>query len=207
LEKRIARLEAMRTRLEQMKKISNAAKTLLGNEIKKIEDELLALKEKIAASADFSEIKQEINSISKSYKAYTMVMPRAQLMSAAERINSLSDKLENIAKDYETRIGNVQSQQEQDSLKKTLVLMKTNIASARTKAQEALTALNAINTANPDKEAMKLIIAALKDARQKVKDGHKYLIDARKNAHDINLALKNQELPDKNKDNATTTED
>jgi hypothetical protein len=153
------------------------------------------LEAKINADTDPAVLKTDIESITKSYRIYALVIPQGAVLASADRLLMLADSLTALNAKLQTRITAAQTAGKNVSALQTLSAdMVAKIADARVQAQAAITLTSSLTPDNGDQAKFEANKKALQDARTKLHAGEKDLKDARKDAGDITKGIKSFHL-------------
>ncbi len=191
IDNRIAGLNKLSTRIQGMKKVTDAAKTNLKATIDDQIATLIALKTKIAADTDAETMKTDLQSITKAYRIYALIMPQIAIMAAADRANTIADAMTTLSKKLSDRIAAAGAAGNNiTALQTTLSDMNTKIADATTQAQSAVQQVSALKADNGDQTIFDANKEALKSAHEKIKTAMKDMEAARKDAQDIAKELR-----------------
>ncbi len=153
IERRIAHLEELITRLNAIKRLTDTQKADLISQVQAEIDKLKSLKSQIESETDPVKIKELKQSIVTSYRIYVVFMPKIQIMAHADRILTVAEEMK-------------QKTTDEDALSK--------ISEAETKANEAI---NAVIGLTPDGYPGNK--ATFQSARQMLTTALQYLKDAR----------------------------
>ena len=176
--RRITSLTALKTRVNGIVKLSADQKTnlssLLDTQIGAMND----LTAKIAADASAnstSSLKIDIQSITKAYRIYMLVLPRGTITVAADQILDVADTMSAFAVKLQGRGVSVTA----------LADMNAKIADAKVQVQAAIDEVSGLNPDNGDQTIMQTNTTALKDARAKLKIARADLETARQDVRAI----------------------
>ena len=190
IDQRVTRLTALSTRIQGVKKISDANKTELTATIQSTITNLTDLKTKIAADMDIETLRTDLQSIASAYRIYALIMPQIAILGAADRAIVISDAMTAVSQKLQTRIASVQTAgHDVAALQSLLSDMNTKIADAKVQVQNAQKEVAALVPDNGDQTKFQQNSQALKDAHAKIKAAMEDLRDARKNAEIIRKAL------------------
>ncbi len=190
IDNRIAGLTKLSIRIQGMKKVTDAAKTNLKATIDNEIVTLAALKTKIAADTDAETMRTDLQSITKAYRIYALIMPQIAIMTAADRANTIADAMTTLSKKLSDRIAAAGSGGNNvTALQTTLSDMNTKIADATAQAQSAIKEVSALKADNGDQTIFDANKEALKSAHEKIKTAMEDLEAARKDAQDIARGL------------------
>ena len=191
IERRAENLAKLSDRVGAMKRISGDDKSALMATIQAQIDALSALKAKLEGEDDAASLKTDIQSITKSYRIYALVIPQSALIASADRVLSVATQMASFSAKLSTRIDAAAAAGTDVSMWKTkLVDYDTKIADARVQAQAAVTAVTALKPDNGDQTVFQANVAVMKDARSKVQAAQQDIVAARKIAESIARAIK-----------------
>jgi hypothetical protein len=169
IQRRIEDLNRLITKINGLKKITDAQKSDFVNQVQAEITNLNTLKTKIDADTDLVTLKTDVQSIIKSYRIYLLFIPKINVLVAADSLDALSGKLSSLAAKLELRL-NSSTDPNTTTLKATLADMKTKIADIGVQAQNAR---NVVLPLTPDgypgnktqlEQARQFIVAGKKDA-------------------------------------------
>lgn len=199
---RVKALTALSTRINEMQRVSTNQKASLTATLQAAISEMNALKAKIDADTDGATLKADIQSITKSYRIYLLVLPQGRITAAADRIITTVGLMNDLSAKLQTRITTAQTAgQDVTAMNASLVDMNAKTADATVQANAAITLIANLQPDNGDQTVFQSNQAALKDARAKIKLATQDLQTARKDAGTIVKALKNVKV----KASATTS--
>jgi hypothetical protein len=189
--RRIAALNALSTRIASMVKTTDAQKSNLNATIQSQISTLNTLKTKIDADTDLATVRTDVQSITKSYRIFILVIPQGQITAAADRITTITDQMTTLGTKLQTRISDAKTAGNDTSALDTLMTdYSAKISDAKTQAAAALTAITGLTPDNGDKTIEAKNTAALKDARTKIQAAQKDIVAAQKDAKGIAKGLK-----------------
>jgi len=152
---------------------------------------LNALKAKINADTDLETLKGDVKSITDSYRIYALIIPQGGIITAADRIVTISTTMQLIAVKFETRIAAAATAgNDVTALRVVFEEYKAKLADASLQAQAAVNAIVTLVPDNGDAAKKAANTKALKDARAQIVVAQKALQTARKDADKIIIALK-----------------
>lgn len=190
IDARVTRLNALEARINQMTRVTTDEKTSLDATIQANLNDMVALKAKINADTDNVTLKADIQSITKSYRIYVLVLPQANIMAAADRVMFIVGQFNDLSAKLQARITAAQTPgQNVTSLNASLTDMNAKTADANVQAQAAINEVAALKPDNGDKTVFAANLAALKDARSKIHVAIQDLKTARQDAGSIVQAL------------------
>ncbi len=202
IDRRITNLNALIERVKGMKNLSETDKTAISATLASQVTALGALKVKIDADTDADTLKEDVKSITGSYRIYALIMPQGAIITAADRIVTIAGKFHLIAAKLDTRIAAAGTAgNDVVAVKAMLDEYNAKVADASLQAQAAVNAIVALVPDNGDADKMKANTKALQGARAQIVVAQKDLQTARKDADKILLALKGMKVA------ATTTTD
>lgn len=191
--RRVNALNSLNTRVNGIVRLSASDKASLSSEIQSQITAMNTLQAQIAADAaanSTSSLKTDIQSITKSYRIFMLIIPRGALDAAADRVLDVAGMLSTLASQLQTRITAAQSAGNNMSTSASaLADMNAKIADAQTQANAATTEVASLQPDNGNATVAASNTAALKSARAKVQAGQQDLVAARKDAGTIVKAL------------------
>ncbi len=188
LDRRIAALTALSTRLGTMKHLSDANKSALINTVAAQITTLSDLKTKLAADTDLTLVLADVQSITKSYRIFALVIPQGHITAAADRVIDIAGAMSDTVAKLQTRITDAGGGDA--GLASSLADLNAKLADAKTQAQAAIAEVAPLVPDNGDKTIMAANTQALKDARMKVKAAVADLKAARADAKKIVATIK-----------------
>lgn len=190
IDKRVESLNDLLSRIQGMKNVSDADKLSFQTSIQAEIADLQALKASIAsssASMSTSTLKTELLSITQGNRVYALVEPRARILAAADRINTIASMMSTISVKLQDRYASSTASTTASSPSVSSYLSEINakIADAQAQAQAAISEITPLKADNGDKTIAASNAAALKDARLKVEAAQKDLVTARQDIDKI----------------------
>lgn len=181
IQRRITALNELSTRVNSLKHVSAATKSALLTEIQTEIANLTALQTKIQNDTDQVTLKADVKSIVDSYRIFALFMPKVHLLSGADTLLNVSDKLASLSANLQERVTQAQGAgQNVTNLQTLLTSMQTEIADAKVQSA-AITAEVTILTP----EGFPGNKVTLQDARTKLQTGVQDLKTAGQNARQI----------------------
>ena len=174
IDRRIAALNKLLTRLGQMKKLSAEQISSLQSQVQTDIDGLNTLKAKINADTDLTTLRTDVKSIVTDYRIFAFFMKYIHLNAALERASNLYDKLKMVHDKLEVKIGEAASSgKDVTQLTASLSEMKTKLDSAKVSIDAAIAELSTLSA-----QGYPGNMTTLSDARAKLKSAHTNLKDA-----------------------------
>ncbi len=171
LDRRIKNLTKLIERITSFKRLSAATKSELTTQVQAEITSLTALKAKIQATTDPTELKSLVESIKSSYRIYALFMPKVEALSAAERLQESSSLMSTVVTKLEQRVATAKTAgQNVSTLESSLTSMKTNLTSINQRLELLIGTLNGL-TPEGFPENRSVVIAA----RQELTEIHKIL--------------------------------
>jgi hypothetical protein len=188
---RIAALNQLNVRVQDLKNVSAAEKANISNIVQSNITGLTALKAKLDADTDVTVAAADAKSIFGSYRIYALIIPQGYIAAAADRVQTIAGMMNTIGVKLQTRITADQT------AGKNVTAMQTALTDLNAKVADAVkqaqTAQSSIATLTPDqgnKTVMASNTAALKAARADIKVATEDLGAARSDAKTIIQDLK-----------------
>ncbi len=189
--RRIEKLTELNTKVQGMKRVSDATKASIASTVQIEIANLTALNAKIQAAADLETLKTDIKSIATSYRIFMLIIPQGRIIVSADRIHTVAYKQTEFAGKLKTRIDEVAAQgKDVATLNASLSEMNAKIADAHAQADAAVALVASLTPDMGDKTKMESNNAALKEARAKIKAGMESIKAAHKVAQSIRQALR-----------------
>ncbi|HEX4104270.1 MAG TPA: hypothetical protein VHZ04_02205 [Candidatus Paceibacterota bacterium] len=191
--RRVNSLNALSTRVNAMVKVSASDKASLSSTIETQITAMNTLQAQIAADAtanSTSSLKADIQSITKSYRIFALVIPQGAIEAAADRVMTITGLMTQLTGTLQTRITAAQSAGvDMTTSVSALADMNAKIADANTQAQAAVSETASLQPDNGVQSVMASNTAALKDAHTKIQAAQQDLVTARADAGTIVKAL------------------
>ncbi len=205
VDRRSENLRKLMSRVEGMARISTEDRANLSTSLQSQIDALTALKAKID-SDDATTLKADIESITKSYRVYALVIPKAAVTAAADRVLTVAGQLELLSAKLAARItAAAATGADVSKLQSTLADYDAKVADAKVQATAAASAVAALSPDNGDQATLKANMAAMKDSRSKIQAAQKDVVAARKDAELIAKGLRQIHASGEASSAATTT--
>ena len=204
IENRVDTLQKLTARIESMKKISPNDQAALARQIQSHVSELSVLKSTIDADTSTTTLKASEQSITKSYRTYALVMPRTNIIAAADRIKTLAAQMSELETKLRVRLAQATSTPSA-AVQGALTDFATKIADAQTQAQNAENEVSGLQPDNGDKTIFASNLKALRDAQSKIQTARKDLETARKDIAIIQRSLPKIPPTVSNRQPASTT--
>ena len=191
---RIDALNALAARINAMQKLSSEEKTNLSSSIQAQVTAMTALQAQIAAdqsSNNTSSLKTDIQSITKAYRIYALILPQGNISAAADRIMTITDAMTTLATSLQARITAAQSAGANVSSSITVLTdLRAKSADANTQATAAMAHISTLTPDNGSSTLMASNTAALKLARSDIQVAQQDLVKARQDATTIIKTIK-----------------
>ena len=181
IERRIEALTKINVRIGGVTKISDQFKANLDTNIQNQITALTALKVKIDGDTDLNTLKTDVQSITKSYRIFALIMPQTHIAAMADRTATAINIMIGIGNKLQARLTEMQNAgADVSALIATLSDMGAKISDAQAKAQAAVDVTATLVPDNGDKDKMAANKAALTEGRDNLKEAHQDLVNARK---------------------------
>jgi hypothetical protein len=183
--RRITALNALGARIGEMQKVSANDKSDLSSTIQSQISAMNALESKITADAEStSSLKNDIQSITGSYRIYALVIPQGAIEAAADRVMTVANAMTIIGNKIQARILALGSSVSA-STTATFTDFNAKVADATAQAQAAVSAVSGLMPDQGNQTQMQANTSALKNARSKLQAAQQDLVAARKDAETI----------------------
>lgn len=191
INRRIAALQKLMERVAAMKRVSTQFKNDLAETIDAEIAKLEALQGNIESSTDGNEIKADVQSITRSYRIFALVMPKAAIAAAADRIVTMTTTLSEIGAKLKVRVDTAAAAgTDVAALLPVLDDLAEKIVSANGHAKAAVDGTMNLQPDNGEKALMDANRAALQKAREELKAAHEDVKAARELVRHILNSLK-----------------
>lgn len=194
---RINALNALETRTNGMVKLSGDEKTNLSSAIQTQITAMMTLQGQINADQstnNTSSLKTDIQSITKTYRIYALILPQGEIAAASDRIMTITDAITTLGTTLQTRITAAQNAGANMSTSvSALADMNAKVADANTQATAAVNGTASLQPDNGNTTVAASNTAALKLARTDIQTAQKDLIAAQADAIKIIANIKASE--------------
>lgn len=196
IERRLASLEKLISRLSEMKRLSAEQIEGYKSEIQENIDGLNALKAKIEADTDLATLQTDVKSIVSEYRIYVFFIQYIHLNAALDRAYTVYNNMNTVYGKLNTRIEEAKANGEDVSGLTTLLAdMNAKLNDAKTQLDAGLSELEGLSASGYPDNKSKLL-----DARSKLRTIHQDLKTAHQDGRKIIEGLKKL-----NKENLTPT--
>lgn len=184
--RRITALNDLNTRVQAMQAVTATFKQNLAANIQTEITTFTNLQAKIDADTDLATLKTDIQSITKSYRVYILVLPQGRIAAAADRVVTIVTMMSTLGSKLQARIQAASTAgNDTTALTAALTDMSGKLQDAQTQAQAAVTATASLQPDNGDTTVMASNTAALKQARTDIQTAMTDLQAARKDVSTI----------------------
>lgn len=190
IDARIGSLTKMITRLGDAARLSPEAKASITAELNAQITALTNLRDQIA-TATTTTLKGDVQSVTKDFRIYALVMPKAAINAAADRIMTIAAQMETLSGKITTRISAAQAAGT-DVTAATAAHsdFDLKVADAKTQAQAAVSEVANLSVDAGATTTLAANTAALKDAKAKIDAAQADLKAARKDVETILKSIK-----------------
>jgi hypothetical protein len=189
IERRIDALTHLSGRIDDAKRIGGDDKSSLVASINAQISELTTLKAQIESDDSTTTLKADIQSITKSYRIFMLVVPQGAINAAADRVLTVAGQMESFSVKLQARI-DAATDVDTNTLNGYLDDYNAKVADAKVQANAAIDLVANLKPDNGDASVAASNKTALQDARAKVVAAQKDLQDARQDAQKIAVAVK-----------------
>jgi septation ring formation regulator EzrA len=181
----------MQERINAMKRVSDAFKNDLRANVVAETEKINVLKTRIEASTDGETLKTDVQSITKSYRVFALVMPKANIAAAADKVVTITAMMSEMGAKLQARVqAAAAAGADVTVLQATLTDLAAKITSANAHAQAAVNGTATLTPDEGDKTKMEANLAALKAARTELQAAHQDIVAGRKDIKTIIDGLK-----------------
>jgi hypothetical protein len=182
---RISSLQALASRINDMKYVSATEKTSLSTQIQTQITAMTTLQAKIQADTTVSELQTDLKSITGSYRIYALIVPQGRIFAEVDRVENIVTMMTTLGTKLQARIGAMAAGSEMTSLQATLSDYNAKIADAQTQATAAQTEIANLTPDQGNQTQLDANTNTLKDAQSKIKIASQDLSAARTDAGTI----------------------
>ena len=183
---RIDSLNALITRVQQMKKVVGTEQTNIVSQIQSVITSLNTLKTKIDADTDTATLRTDLQTITKDYRVYMLILPQTQIIAASDRIDTIDSDFSAIVSKLQTRITEAQTAGKDVSSLQTIITdVQNKISDAQTQAQNAVSTVVSLTPDQGVQTTAQANTSALKQARADIKTATTDLQTAKNDAENI----------------------
>lgn len=191
IDRRIASLNELITRIQSMKKITDAQKTSLVTQAQSLLTSLSMQKDKIAQDTDLETLKADKLAIYTQFRVYALIVPKFHILIWADRLNYVLDQMSQVADKLQTRITESSNKGlDVATLQTTLTDAKAKISDARIQTQKATDAVTALVADQGDKTIGESNRATMQTAMGYLKAAHADIKIARQDFETVRKGLK-----------------
>lgn len=206
IDRRIEALNRLNARMQMMKRLSAADKTALQGDVQTQLMVLAEFRTKMNANADLEAAKADRDALVGSYRIYALMVPKYQLVAAADRMATLTGTMATIGLKFQARVTAAQSAgADVTAATAALADLQAKLTDAKTKYTSALQMIAPLQPDNGDKTVMASNEKTLKDARALLKSAVDDFSAARKNIVTLRNWLKTAEVQTNTSATTTTT--
>jgi len=191
--RRLNALNALSTRVNAMVRLSDSEKASLSSAIQAQISAMNSLQAQISADAQANNtttLKTDVQSITKSYRIFALILPQGSIEAAADRVLTITNIMTDLSAKFSTRISAAQSAGNNvTGAANALTDMNAKISDANTKTNAATSEIATLQPDNGDATVRASNTATLKDARSKIQAAQQDIVTARMDAETIIKAL------------------
>lgn len=183
IDARVESLNKLSARIQEMKNVSASEKASISATIQSEIGALGTLKARIDAGTSTTTVRGDVQSIAPAYRIYALIMPQLHIIAASDRIITLVGMMNTLGIKLQSRLS--ASATVDASLQAKLTDFNAKTADAGVQAQAAVSLVAGLRPDQGNQTIMQSNLAALKDARSKIRTAEQDLKTARKDAQDI----------------------
>ncbi len=182
---RINSLGQLLSRIQGMVKLSDSDKSSFQSSIQTEIATLTNLKARVDSDNSTTSLKDDLQSITKSYRVYMLVEPQAQIAAASDRILNIVGMFGTVVTKIQARLSAGAAASSSVTIQADLADITAKTADATTQANAAVTETASLQPDNGNTTVAASNTAALKDARTKIQAAQKDLQAAQKDVQAI----------------------
>jgi hypothetical protein len=189
IQRRVTNLNQLTTRTSAMTRLSDSEKAALQASLSAQVSTLTALQAKIDADTDLPTLKTDVQSITKNYRVYMLVLPQARIAASADRVSTIVGQMQTLGMKLEARI-TASTSTNVTALQAAYTDMQAKVADATTQANAAVSATASLSPDNGDATIAASNTAAVKAARADIQTATADLKAARADISTVLQGLK-----------------
>ncbi len=190
IKRRIDALNKFSERMSAMVRVGGEDKSKLQEEIAAQIKLLTDLQVKISAETSTTSLKEQVKSITDSYRVYALVLPKVAITAAAARVNTLAVQMTTLGAKLEARLNTAETAGANISVAQTaLIDYKAKVADAKIQADAAVSGIANLQPDSGDASIKATNVAALQAAHKKIQAAQQDLVAARKDVNTIRQNL------------------
>lgn len=183
--RRITILNALSTKVSSMARVSANEKSAVASDVQSQIATLTALQAKINSDTDTTTLKTDIQSITKSYRVFALVIPQGRIEVAADRIDAAADLIADFSTKLSARVNAAPAGTDTAAVLADISTINAKIADAHTEASAAVSLIANLKPDNGDQATLQANLTALKNARADIKAAQLDLEAARSDARSV----------------------
>ena len=175
---RIGSLSALATRINSMQKLSEAQKSIFAKSLQNEISKLTALKATIDADTTASALRVDMQTITKSYRTYALILPQTNIAATSDRILTIVGLMSGVQSKLQARVAQIVNPSV--SITSAMTDATKKMADATTQANAAIAEISSLAPDGGNTTIATSNMVALKNARDKIKTAMADLQIARK---------------------------
>lgn len=198
IEARVEALNKLKNRIQEMKLVSADNKASLASQLDNQIASLNTLKAKIDAATDLPTLKEDVKSITGSFRIFALMIPQGRIIAAADRLSTVIGDLTVVANKLQARIAEAQTAgKDVASLTAIMTDLNAKLVDAKTQAEAAVSHSIGLTPDNGDKTILASNKDALKLSHKDIQVGQQDIVAVRKDIEAIRKGLRSFKLPNK----------
>jgi hypothetical protein len=187
--RRVTLLTQLNTNVQAMVKVSATEKSAIATEVQTEISSLTSLKATIDAETSITSLRTDIQSITKDYRIFMLVIPQGRIEVAADKIETVVSDYSTLSTTLQARIAAAPAGTDTTQVNAWLSDMNTQTASANAQAEAAVSLVANLQPDQGNATIQASNTAALKSAAADIKTALADLKTARTDAGDIVKAI------------------
>lgn len=196
IDRRVKALSALSERVVEMKRVGDDFKQALQGNVQNQVGLLTALKTKIETATSTTIFREDIQSITSSYRIYALVAQQGRISAMADKEAHIIIMMQALGAKLQARLQAVAAGVDAEAATAAFTDFGANLTEAQTRAQAAVNAILPLQPDNGDKTIADTNAAALKQARSDLKAARTAIEAARKNLETLRTILKSAKPPE-----------
>jgi hypothetical protein len=167
IDRRVNNLNELIARVNTMVKVSTSDKTNFDAALTAQINTLTTLKTQIDSDTTIDSLKADIQSITKNYRIYMLVLPQARIAAASDRVQTIVGQMQDLGAKLQVRI-TADTGSDVATLQAAYTDMQAKVADANIQATAAVSETASLTPDNGNATVETSNTAAVKDARNKI---------------------------------------
>ena len=191
IDRRLQILSTTTERIQKVRRLNNSFQSQLRLDLSGQAENLRALRARLASSTNPERVRSDIESVSRSYNRFAILVPKTHIATAAEKIVTITAIMSEMGLKLKNRIDAAEANgADTTTLVEALASLSVHIDSANAHAQMAIRTIAELNADRDDTTELRANQAKLKAAREQLRLAHEEVKGGRQDIGTIINGLK-----------------